>query len=262
MAVVRRSKKRSLCYKVCFMQSIIFAIICASLLGATSLTRKIRAQNLSKDIQQQHKLLQKSAEISHIHGVDNDSSSSSSSSLTLVQFELANLTNGDGINTGTVLIRLRPDWSAMGAARFLELTRQEFWNGCRFFRVIPNFIAQFGMNGDPKVMDQWKGKSIKDEPVLQSNSRGTISFATSGKNTRSAQAFINTKKSGNAYLDKEGFTPFAEVIEGMEFIDSIYDKHRQKPKQGRIRKEGNDYLESEFPELSYIVSGKILSKDS
>jgi len=156
------------------------------------------------------------------------------------------------------LIRVRPDWSPLGAARFLELTRAHFWDGCRFFRVIPNFIAQVGLNGDPKIMDQWKGKRIEDEPVLQSNSRGTISFATSGKNTRTAQLFINTKKTGNVHLDKEGFTPLAEVIEGMEFIDAIYSEHRQKPKQGRIRKEGNEYLIKEFPELSYIVTGKIV----
>ena len=88
--------------------------------------------------------------------------------------------------------------------------------------------------------------------------RGTVSFATSGKNTRKTQIFINTGKKGNAYLDKEGFSPFAEIIEGMDYVDRIYDKHREKPKQGQIANRGNMYLSKEFPELSYIVKAEIV----
>ena len=88
--------------------------------------------------------------------------------------------------------------------------------------------------------------------------RGTISFATSGPNTRSTQIFINTRKNGNAYLDKQGFAPFAIVVEGMEFVDKINSEYREKPSQGRIQNEGNNYLAELFPKLSFIVEARFL----
>lgn len=199
--------------------------------------------------------------------------------------------------------RTRPSWAPLGEKRFIELVESGFFSGCRFFRVVPNFMVQIGLNGmpmfcknmyykepyslifglqgNPQIQAEWRKKlSIKDDPVLQTNARyfyirpflsmhlhtknayfferGTISFATSGQNTRQTQIFINTRTSGNAYLDKEGFSPFAEVIEGMEYVDRICNKHREKPKQGMIGSRGNSYLLENFPELSFIVKAEIV----
>mmetsp|Transcript_29664 Transcript_29664/g.38794 ORF Transcript_29664/g.38794 Transcript_29664/m.38794 type:complete len:277 (-) Transcript_29664:227-1057(-) len=168
-----------------------------------------------------------------------------------ITLELANL-NGDEGATGKIVIQLRPDWAPLGAERFKELTKADFWKGCRFFRVVPNFIVQFGIHGDPKVQSVWRGKSLKDDIVKKTNARGTVTFATSGPNTRTTQMFINTKKKGNAFLDTQGFSPIGEVISGMEYVDQIYDGYMEKPNQGKIQNKGNAYLEKEFPKLSYV----------
>jgi cyclophilin family peptidyl-prolyl cis-trans isomerase len=109
------------------------------------------------------------------------------------------------------------------------------------------------MNGDPQVQAKWK-ETIKDDPVVTTNTRGTATFATSGPNTRTTQVFINTNANGNAFLDKQGFSPFAEVISGMEVVDRIYDYYREKPDQALIRTRGNEYLKERFPKLSFIVT--------
>lgn len=103
---------------------------------------------------------------------------------------------------------------------------------CRFFRVLPNFIAQIGINGDPEVAKQWRSRHIEDDPVIQSNDRGTVTFAMAGKGTRTTQLFFNFKS--NAYLDKEGFAPFGKVISGMDVVDKIYDGYKEKPNQGKF----------------------------
>jgi peptidyl-prolyl cis-trans isomerase A (cyclophilin A) len=106
------------------------------------------------------------------------------------------------------------------------------------------------------VQKEWAGKNLHDDPVLKSNQRGTVTFATSGPNTRTTQMFINTSTNGNTFLDKQGFSPIAEVVEGMKFVDQINDEYRELPDQGKIRNKGNAYLEKEFPNLSYIASSK------
>jgi len=184
---------------------------------------------------------------------NNDPNSDINKDSNTVELNLANLTND--ATTGRIIIQLHPEWAPKGVARFLELTDINFWQDCRFFRVVPDFIVQFGINGDPKVSAEWRRKVITDDsPVVETNRRGTLVFATSGKDTRTTQMFINTKKS-NAFLDKQGFAPIGEVIEGMEFVDAIYQGYGEKPSQGKIQKEGNKYLKKKFPLLSYISSG-------
>ena len=127
-------------------------------------------------------------------------------------------------------------------------------------------MAQTGINGNPSTTAEWKHRSIQDDPVLQSNSRGTVSFATSGKNTRTTQIFFNTVN--NKFLDSQGFTPFASIIEGMQFIDALYSGYGEGgrgdgtdsrgPSQGRVNKEGNAYLTTVFPKLSYINTIRII----
>ena len=127
-------------------------------------------------------------------------------------------------------------------------------------------MAQTGMNGDPEQSRYWRSQIIKDDPVLQSNSRGRVTFAMSGKNTRTTQIFFNTVN--NKFLDNQGFAPFASVESGMEVIDALYGKYGEGgrgdgvdgrgPSQGRINQEGNAYLNRVFPLLSYIVYARIV----
>ena len=121
---------------------------------------------------------------------------------------------------GDVVIEVTREWSPIGADRIHELVSAKFYDDCRFFRVIKNFMAQIGINGDPKVHAAWKDKTIKDDPVKKSNLRGFVSFAKSGApNSRSTQFFISYKD--NAYLDEFGFSPFGKVIEGMDVVDKL-----------------------------------------
>lgn len=118
--------------------------------------------------------------------------------------------------------------------------------------MIPNFVAQFGINGDSVTQKYWRDeKPIEDDPVKYTNKRGTLSFATSGPNTRTTQVFINVGEN-NAYLDKEGFTPFAVIVEGMNVVDKMYSGYGENPNQSKIQNEGNVYLQRDFPKLSYF----------
>jgi len=162
-------------------------------------------------------------------------------------------TRGSGVS-GVVVIETHPEWAPLGVAHFDDLVQHGFYDECRFFRVVKNFVSQFGINGDPEIQTKWKADVLKDDPVVETNARGTLTYATSGPNTRTTQLFINTNTKGNAYLDKEGFAPFAVVVEGMEYVDQINDEYAQQPDQGKIQRRGNEYLNQEFPRLSYIVS--------
>ena len=149
------------------------------------------------------------------------------------------------VTTGpaSFVVEVHPDWAPIGAARFRELVDASFFTECRFFRVIKNFMVQFGINGDPEVANKWRTRTIKDDPVKESNTRGKITFAKTGMpNSRSTQFFINFKD--NANLDGMGFAPFGEVVEGMDVVDAIYKVGEGAPsgpgpEQGRIQSEGN-----------------------
>lgn len=129
--------------------------------------------------------------------------------------------------------------------------------------MLPGFIAQFGINGDPSVMSKWRSNSIPDDPVKVSNSRGTVVFATAGPNTRTTQIFINTREEGNAFLDKQGFSPFGVVVEGMDVVDKLYAGYGEGapsgrgPNQGLVQAKGNSYLSESYPKLSYISKATV-----
>ncbi|HLF93403.1 MAG TPA: peptidylprolyl isomerase [Planctomycetota bacterium] len=157
---------------------------------------------------------------------------------------------------GDVTLRVVRAWAPLGADRFRELVSSGFYDGARFFRVVPNFVVQFGIAGDPAVTKKWDKTEIKDDPVVQSNTRGRLTFATSGPDTRTTQLFISHKDNGR--LDKMGFSPFGEVVEGMSVVESIYSGDGEKPDQERIEKEGNAYLQRDFPKLDFIKTARIL----
>jgi Cyclophilin type peptidyl-prolyl cis-trans isomerase/CLD len=114
------------------------------------------------------------------------------------KLNLARLNNGA---TGEVVIQTHPEWSPIGVAHFHDLMDEDFYKDTRFFRVVPDFIVQWGIAADPKKFP--KDTPIQDDPVIQTNSRGTITFATAGPNTRTTQLFVNLKKEGNDFLDKQ-----------------------------------------------------------
>ena len=156
---------------------------------------------------------------------------------------------------GPVVIEVTRADAPIGADRFYNLIKAKYFDGARFFRVVPGFMAQFGLAADPAVSKAWD-TPIQDDPVKASNVRGTVSFAaTAAPNSRSTQLFINF--GDNSRLDGQRFAPFGKVVSGMENVDQIYSGDGEKPDQSRIESEGNAYLEKEFPHLDYIKTARI-----
>jgi peptidyl-prolyl cis-trans isomerase A (cyclophilin A) len=157
---------------------------------------------------------------------------------------------------GDIVVEVTRAMAPLGADRFYNLVKYGFYNGDGFFRVVPGFVVQFGLSPTPAVNTAWEPAKITDDPVQGSNARGTISFATSGPNTRTTQLFINL--GNNAQLDGMGFAPFGKVVEGMEIVDQIFSGYGQTPDQGRITREGAAYLKSSFPQMDLITKAAIV----
>ena len=157
---------------------------------------------------------------------------------------------------GRFVVDVHREWAPIGADRFYNLVKNGFFDDVRFFRVIGGQLAQFGMHGDPRVQDAWRDAAVQDDPVQHSNTRGTVSFASRGPNTRTTQLFINL--TDNRAYDRLGFSPFAEVVTGIEVVDSLYSGYEERPEQGLIDEEGNAYLTREFPNLDYIKKAALL----
>lgn len=194
---------------------------------------------------------------------------------TIIEFTVANLrTNSQNCShigkmlqcipqhnnaTNKFRIQLHESWAPIGVKRFQDLTKANFWDDVRIFRVVPNFVSQFGISSYPDVQKYYDSLgNLKDDKVIGTNKRGTLTFATSGPNTRTTQLFINT--ADNKFLDGQGFSPIGEVLPGgdgyggMEVVDEIYNKYGGEPDQGMIKEKGKDYLEEMYPLLSYFVT--------
>ena len=162
---------------------------------------------------------------------------------------------------GAFVIEVRRDWAPNGADRFFNLVKNGFYDNVRFFRVISGFMVQFGISGDPNLSAQWRVAQLRDDPVKQSNRRGTITYAMAGPNTRTTQVFINF--ADNSGLDGQGFSPFGQVASGMNIVDSLFSGYGEGaprgkgPDQGRIQREGNAYLTKDFPNLDYVKKATI-----
>jgi peptidyl-prolyl cis-trans isomerase A (cyclophilin A) len=164
---------------------------------------------------------------------------------------------------GKFTVEVTRSLAPSGADRFYNLVMSGYFKDVAFFRVIPGFMCQFGIHGDPAISAKWREANIADDPVKGSNTRGTITFATAGPNTRTTQLFINF--ADNTVLDGQGFSPFGKVVEGMDVVDKINSEYGEGapngngPDQQRIQMEGNSYLKKDFPNLDYIKSASILA---
>lgn len=163
---------------------------------------------------------------------------------------------------GAFTVEVTRSLSPNGADRFYNLVKADYFKDIAFFRCIPGFMVQFGIHGDPKVAAAWREAQIPDDPVKASNTRGAITFATAGPNTRTTQMFINF--ADNQRLDGMGFSPFGKVVEGMDVVDKINGEYGEGapggrgPNQGLVQQQGNSYLKKDFPNLDYIKSATIV----
>src|SRR4029079_4778102 len=132
---------------------------------------------------------------------------------------------------GEVVLKITREWAPKGVDRFYSLVKNGFYDECRFYRVLPKYVAQFGIHGDPAVSGKWREVPIDDDPVKQKNTRGCLTFAKSGRNTRTTNVFLNLKDSAN--LDTQGFAPIGEVVEGMDVADQLPSGYGDGAPQGR-----------------------------
>ena len=157
---------------------------------------------------------------------------------------------------GLIVIQVHRDWAPIAADRFFNLVKNGFYDEARFFRVVPNFMVQFGMNADPAVTRAWSPVPMKDEPTKTGNKKGNVTFArTSAPNSRGTQLFINYKD--NDFLDAQGFAAFGQVTTGMSVAEGINSQYGEQPNQGEITSSGNAYLNRAFPKLDYIKTATI-----
>ena len=163
---------------------------------------------------------------------------------------------------GKVVVEIHRDWAPNGVDHFYTLVKTGFYDGARFYRTIRNFVAQFGIAGDPKTNALWHDASIPDDPVKQSNVTGTLTYAaTQMPNSRTTEMFFNLRD--NPSLDSQRFAPIGKVVTGLDVVESLYSGYGggppdgEGPDPGRIASQGNAYLESQFPRLDFIKKAAI-----
>ena len=163
---------------------------------------------------------------------------------------------------GDFVVEVTRAWAPRGADRFYNLVKYHFFDGAAFFRVVEGFVVQFGISARPDVSRVWANAKISDDPVTQSNTRGMLTFATAGPNTRTTQLFINL--ADNTNLDGMGFSPFGKVTSGMDVVAKLYSEYGEGqpsgngPDQNRIQNEGKAYLEKSYPLLDTIKTAVIV----
>jgi peptidyl-prolyl cis-trans isomerase A (cyclophilin A) len=162
---------------------------------------------------------------------------------------------------GDFIVKVTRDAAPKGADRFYTMVKSGFLDECRFFRVVSDFMVQFGVNGDPRVSAVWENSEITDDPVKLSNVRGALTFAMKGPDSRTTQLFINLKN--NKRLDDK-FAPFGTVTEGMEVVDGLHAGYGDAPPNGSgpnqnlIKAKGNDYLNQDFKKLDFIKTARVI----
>lgn len=166
-------------------------------------------------------------------------------------------------SAGNFTIDVHRDWAPIGVDRLYHLVRAGFFDDSRFSRVVPNFIVQFGIPGDPRITTAWQGRQLRDDPVRHPNARGTIAYAMTGPNTRTHQLFVSLVD--NTRLDAQGFSPLGEVVEGMDVVDRIYSGYGETSgggmragKQQDVLSQGNAWLDANFPKLDRLIRARIV----
>jgi cyclophilin family peptidyl-prolyl cis-trans isomerase len=166
---------------------------------------------------------------------------------------------------GVFVIAVDRALAPRGADRFYRLARAGYFDDSRFFRVVPGFIAQFGIPGDPAISRVWKDRAMPDDSTRTSNVRGTIAYAMTGPNTRTTQLFISLVD--NRRLDAQGFAPLGRVVSGMNVVDRIYGGYGESAgggmragKQDRMMNEGNRHLDQDFPKLDRLIRARVLDR--
>lgn len=160
---------------------------------------------------------------------------------------------------GTFVVEVTRAWSPNGADRFYNLVKNGFFDNVKFFRVVPNFVVQFGIHGDPSLATKWLESNIPDDKVVESNKKGFLTYAkSSAPNSRSTQLFINLKD--NDRLDSMGFSPFGKVVKGMDVVEKLYGGYGEEVTslQGEIAQQGNGFLEKNYPKLDSIKKASLI----
>ncbi|SRR5579883_1029561 len=162
---------------------------------------------------------------------------------------------------GAFVVEVTRNLAPRGADHFYELVKSGYYDGDRFYRVLPNYVVQWGINGDPQTTRLWSSVSIPDDPVKGSNRKGTVTYASNGPQSRTTQIFINMRD--NKALDAQGFAPFGRVISGMDVVGSLYSGYGEMAPRGsgpdatKIEAQGNTYVENHFPRLDYIKKATV-----
>jgi len=166
---------------------------------------------------------------------------------------------------GPVVIECIRAWAPHGVDRFHELVTSGYYGHAAIFRIRPKTWAQFGIAAEPKVAQQWRTRTIPDDPFAgHANVRGTVAFAWAVPHGRTTQVFINLRDNRDTH-DQEPFVPFGRVIEGMDIADAWFDGYGEAAgggiragKQDPVFQGGNAYLRKNFPDLDSIRSARVV----
>jgi peptidyl-prolyl cis-trans isomerase A (cyclophilin A) len=163
---------------------------------------------------------------------------------------------------GTFQIEAHRTWAPKGADRFYNLVKSGFYDGVIFFRVVPRFVVQFGISPYPSVSTAWQNATITDDLVTIHNTRGAVTFASAGPNTRTTQVFINLGT--NSSLDQSGFAPFGAVVSGMDVVAKLYSGYADAPtqQQGEMETQGNAWLNKNYPKLDAIKTARVTAESN
>jgi peptidyl-prolyl cis-trans isomerase A (cyclophilin A) len=163
---------------------------------------------------------------------------------------------------GEFVIDVHRTWAPLAAERFYNLVKSHFFDGVKFFRVIPRFVVQFGISPYPQVSAAWQKATILDDPVTIHNTRGSVTFASAGPGSRTTQVFINL--GDNSRLDQSGFAPFGAVVSGMDVVDKLYSGYGDAPsaKQGELQTQGNAWLDKNYPKLDAIKTARVTQESN
>lgn len=162
-------------------------------------------------------------------------------------------------NKGNFTVHVQRRLAPLGADRFYELVKVGYFSDVRFFRMVPGFVAQFGVHGDPAVYALWKDAVLPDEPMRTGNVRGTVAFTTNGPDSRAVQLFINTGDNRSKLDGQRVFAPIGSVAEGMDVVDRLNAEYGEEPNQSRMTRHGNEYLGRWFPALDFIERATVVS---